>query len=251
MESKINDIHSTIPELPQNDFAVDVPDDGNCFFYAILLSLKVISKMKIGEIPIQNIDNNEFMIYLTNLIDDKTTDTVAKTIKIKSCWAGQETVIWMVDKLKINIVIYDISAYKKGFITEGIYFINESYPTVKLIFTGNHYMSYFESAYGVQVADMNLKTLSREQIMKKVIDRKFIEEQKETPNILELINRTAKILKAEISDDPRVTLNNIKKISPDTDISQLEKGLKEFGLKKYYLKYLKYKAKYLKLKNSL
>ena len=304
-----------IEELPNGSFSVNVPDDGDCFYHAVLLSLQILyPELKFGDEAVKDIDIKKFKTYLIQLATD-TPDIpveILRSLTEQHCWAGFDTIRWMVDNLNFNIDVYNISQEK---ININRFLNRPNTKTIRLIFTGNHYMSFFLGDSSIKVDEARLDTLNTIQTMEKRVDFKKIKEDDKAS--LKLARRLEEaeaearrraeeaearrraeaearrraeeaearrraeaearrraeeaearrraearrneeattafeILKAlkkayDIKEPtPRGILDKLKE---DIDISELERKLREGGyLSKYYVKYLKYKSKYLALK---
>ena len=128
--------------LLKGSFSVNVPDDGDCFYHAILTYLKVTKpNHKFGNEQVTNMNIGSFKEYLLNLaltIRD-TPGEVIESLTQKGCWAGEATTVWFVSNVGMNIDIYNISSDD---ININRFEIPGNEDTVKLVFTGNHYMAY-------------------------------------------------------------------------------------------------------------
>ena len=239
--------------LLKGSFSVNVPDDGDCFYHAILTYLKVTKpNHKFGNEQVTNMNIGSFKEYLLNLaltIRD-TPGEVIESLTQKGCWAGEATTVWFVSNVGLNIDFYNISSDD---ININRFEIPGNEDTVKLVFTGNHYMAYFFEDSGVKVADLGLETLDVDETMAKKVNRKKLDEENKSPDIFSTITSLLKAFDLASTQDLRRDLANLKEKGHinDSQFKSLGEQLKELGLKKYYYKkYLKYKLKYISLKKK-
>ena len=296
--------------LPYNHFTIDVPGDGNCFFYAVLLSLKTNCPgfyYFLDNKLITDISDDRFITTLLEYArrQDITDENIINPLSIKTCWAGQEIIVFLINTLGFNINIYNINR-------EPIIVNSYSKPgqecLIELIYTGNHYMAYFDNSKRSEFRSDDI--LSNQDILESVLLNKSIQDNticdeelaavmSGTKNIDDVIPECRDIVRAAMGypptpspastpapapaptpaasghgsgsydDDPFETLislkkalsitketpqeilNEIKKLTRE-DVSVLEARLRSMGyLSKYYTKYLKYKRKYIALKNKI
>ncbi|ADO67519.1 putative cysteine protease [Cafeteria roenbergensis virus] len=245
--------------LPYGSFAINVPDDGDCFFHAVLKYLQV-SKIKLNGIDVSDMTIKDFKNHLLTIATDGTNSTeispdVIKALTEKDCWAGEETIIFMVQYLGVNIDIYNIYGMPPININRYSFITNEH--TIKLLYTGNHYMSYFLGDTGdisATAVELEFDTLTVDEILKMKFDEGSYVKDNKPPDIIETISGLAKMFKIVESDDIFMTLTKLKenKHLTEEQFNNLKKQLIDLlGSNKYYTKYLKYKSKYLLLKKQI
>lgn len=199
--------------LPKDSFSVNVPDDGDCFYHAILLNLQVTKPNHIfGDKEVKDMDINSFKEYLLGLTvrSDDAPGEVIGSLTEKGCWAGEETINWFVSNIGLNLDIYNISSEQVSinrFTSLG------NTDTVRLIFTGNHYMAYFFGESSVKVADLGLETLDVDETMAKKVDRKKLDKDNKSPEIIDTIMSLVTIFKIEPSNSLLENFPNLKRFS--------------------------------------
>lgn len=238
--------------LPHDSFAINVPDDGDCFFHAVLTYLQVAG-IKLNNIDVSDMTIEKFKEYLLSIVVENTDilPDVTKALTEKDCWAGEETIVFMIQYLGVNIDIFNIHGEPPIHIKRYSFIINEN--TIKLLYTGNHYMAYFYGDESITVVDRGFDTLTVDEILKMKVDDAAMAKDNKAPDIFETISSLAKKFRIEESDDIFSTLSKLKenKHLTDKQFNNLKKQLDELGLNKYYIKYLKYKSKYLLLKKQI
>jgi len=232
-------------ESVSKDFrAINVEGKGNCFFYALLLYLQIVHpEFLIGGKTASEMDNAIFMRFLKTMVSsDKTaSDFVKRTINIEKCMAEIDTIVYLCKLLGINIKIYYVDQKKWNNFT-----YNDKFPTVFLLLMGVHYNSLVNTIYLDGRDDLEIKNV--EDVIREYDDlvsfdiKKYLDENPMNDSDDVKVKKTRFDELVEIAN----ALGGIE--NPEGMLEEdLENAIRGIVSKKY----LKYKQKYLLLKNLL
>ena len=190
------------PEKIEDWILENVKDDGNCFYLAVVKQLKAINHPFINTIPSGTASNDSLRLLIQG-----------KRFQDKE-WAGYPEILRLAQKLKVIVSIVDTRHPDLGFVyhyvktddsldhTNDDTVLPKDIPTIKIAFTGNHYLTVLKHPKLVQgrftqSEDTQTSASHQEQGIRKKVKVKNTSLEIQQSNK----NKAAKLISLDITDD--------------------------------------------------